>query len=117
MSYFGNELEYQFQKHYSKNYNLKPGNNSVTLSKISEIDPSTPVRYNCVNVFVGRRSSGKTYNCIKEFIKIFRASERTHLFVYISKNPNIIDPTFNELRSFMRFPIIFVSADEADEYI
>jgi hypothetical protein len=73
--------------------------------------------YNSVNVFVGRRSSGKTYTCIKEFIKIFRASERTHLLVYISKNPNIIDTTFNELRSFMRFPIVFVSADEADEYI
>jgi hypothetical protein len=73
--------------------------------------------YKSVNVFVGRRSSGKTYTCIKELSKIFRASERTHLLVYISKNPNIIDPTFNELRSFMRFPIVFVSADEADEYI
>jgi hypothetical protein len=44
MSYFDNEnplddeLDYQFQKHYSKNYNLKTGNNSVTFSKISEID-------------------------------------------------------------------------------
>jgi hypothetical protein len=80
MTYFDNEnhlddeLDYQFQKHYSKNYNLKTGNNSVTLSKISEIDPSIQVMYNSVNVFVGRRSSGKTYTCIKEFIKIFRAS-------------------------------------------
>jgi hypothetical protein len=73
--------------------------------------------YNSVNVFLGRRSSGKTYTCIKEFIKIFQASERTHLLVYISKNSNIIDPTVIELRSFMRFPIVFVSADEADEYI
>jgi hypothetical protein len=73
--------------------------------------------YNSVNVFVGRRYSGKTYTCINDFIKIFRASERTHLLVYISKNPNIIDPTFNELRSFMRYPIVFVSADEAEECI
>jgi hypothetical protein len=73
--------------------------------------------YNSVNVFVGRRSSSKTYTCIKEFIKIFPASERTHLLVYISKNPKIIDPTFHELRSFMRFSIVFVSVDEADEYI
>jgi hypothetical protein len=73
--------------------------------------------YNSVNVFIGRKSSGKTYTCIKEFITISSASERTHLLVYISKNPNIIDPTLNELRSFMRFPILFVNADEADEYI
>jgi hypothetical protein len=52
-----------------------------------------------------------------EFIKIFYASERTHLLVYISKNNNIIDRIFNELRSFMRFPMVFVSTDEADEYI
>jgi hypothetical protein len=123
MSYFDTEnsmdddLDYQFQTHYSKNSNQKTVNNSVTLSKISEIDPSTPVMYNNANVFVERRSSGKTYTCIKELIKIFRDSERTHLLVYISKNPNIIDPIFNELGSFMRFPIVFVSADEADEYI
>jgi hypothetical protein len=49
-----NELDYQFQNQYSKNYNLKMGNNSVTLSKISEIDPSTPVMYNRVNILVGR---------------------------------------------------------------
>jgi hypothetical protein len=39
--------------------------NGITLSKISEIDPSTIVMYNSDNVFVGRRSSGKTYTCIK----------------------------------------------------
>jgi hypothetical protein len=32
-------------------------------------------------------------------------------------NPNIIDHTFNELRSFMRFHNVFVFRDEADEYI
>jgi hypothetical protein len=73
--------------------------------------------YYSVIVFVERRSSGKTYTCIKKFNKIFPASERTHLLVYISKNPNINDPKFNELRSFMRFPIVFVSSDEANEYI
>jgi hypothetical protein len=67
MSYFDHEnplddeLDYQFQKNYRKNYNLKTGNNSVTLSKISEIDHSTPVMYNSVNVVVERRSSGKIY--------------------------------------------------------
>jgi hypothetical protein len=75
MTYFDNEntldneLDYQFQKHY-----IKSNKTGVTLSKISEIDRSTPVMYNSVNIFVGRRSSGKTYTCIKEFIKIFRAS-------------------------------------------
>jgi hypothetical protein len=111
-----NELEYQFQKHYSRNCVLKTCNNSVTLSKISEIDHSTPVIYNSVNVFVGRWSSGKTYTCIKEFINLFHASERTHLLVYISKYPNIIDPTFTEFKRIMWFYIVFVSADEADEY-
>jgi hypothetical protein len=105
-----NELDYQFQKHYKESNKNKSGK-SVTLSKIWDLDPSTPVMYKNINVFVGRRSLGKTYTYIKEFIKIFRASERTHLLVYISKNPNIIDPTFNELRSFMRFPIVFASAD------
>jgi hypothetical protein len=120
MTYFDNEntldneLDYQFQKHYSSR---KTGNNGVTLSKISEIDPSTPVMFYSVNVFFVRTLLGKTFTCIKEFIKIFRASERTDLLVYISKNPNIIDPIFHELRSFMRFSIVFVSADEADEYI
>jgi hypothetical protein len=73
--------------------------------------------YNSVNVLVGRITSGKTYTCIKEFIKIFRASERPHLLVYISKNPNVIDPTFDELKQFMNFPQIFISADNAETYI
>jgi hypothetical protein len=44
MSYFDNEnplddeLYYQFQKHF-----IKSNKTGVTLSKISEIDPSTPV--------------------------------------------------------------------------
>jgi hypothetical protein len=83
MSYFdienstwNNELDYQFQKHYKES-----NKTCVTLSKISEIELSIPVMYNCANLFIGRRSSGKTYTCIKEFIKIFRASERTHLLV------------------------------------
>jgi hypothetical protein len=50
-------------------------------------------------------------------MKVFRSSKRTHLLVSPSKNPNIVDPTFNELRSFMRLSIVFVSADEVDEYI
>jgi hypothetical protein len=67
---------------------------------------------------VGRRSSGKPDTCVKEFIQIFCPFKRTHLLVYISKNPNIVDQTFNELRSYMIcIPIVFVSADESDEYI
>jgi hypothetical protein len=69
MSYFDienstldNKLDYQFQKQFLE----KNSGNGVTLSKISEIDPSIPVLYNSVNVFVGRRPSGKTYTCIKE---------------------------------------------------
>jgi hypothetical protein len=55
MTYFDNEntldneLDYQFQKHYNSR---KTGNNSVTLSKISEIDSSTPDMYNIVNIFL-----------------------------------------------------------------
>jgi hypothetical protein len=90
------ELDYQFQSHYKKT-NVKQGKNGVSLSQIAEIDPSTRVMYNRVNVHAGRRTSGKTYTCIKKFIKIFHTSKRTHLLVDITKNPNIIDHTFNEL--------------------
>ncbi|GMO12510.1 MAG: hypothetical protein Ta2E_00690 [Mycoplasmoidaceae bacterium] len=72
---------------------------------------------NSVNVFVGRRSSGNSYTYIKEFINVFNTSKRTRLLVYITKNPNNITATFHELRGFMNFPIIFVNAENTDEYI
>jgi hypothetical protein len=53
-----NDLDYHFIKHILKS---SKGRNEVSLSKISEIDLSIPFIYNSVNVFVGSRSSGKTY--------------------------------------------------------
>jgi hypothetical protein len=72
-----NELDYMFQQHHISSNGL------THFSSISIIDSSTPIMYNSVNILVGRRTSGKTYTFIKEFIKIFRASERTHLLVYL----------------------------------
>jgi hypothetical protein len=106
-----NELDYIFQQHHISTNGL------THFSNISIIDSSTPIMYNSVNVLVGRRTSGKIYTCIKDFIKNFRASERTDLLVYISKNPNVIDPTFDELKQFMNFPKVFISANNAETYI
>ncbi|GMO13015.1 MAG: hypothetical protein Ta2E_01850 [Mycoplasmoidaceae bacterium] len=119
MTYFGDDnsaldeaLDFQFQSHYITNL----GKN-VSLSKISEIGPSTPYMYHSVNVFIGRRSSCKIFTYIKEFIQNFKISKRTRLLVYITKNPNIINPTFHELRTFMNFPIIFFFAENDDKFI
>ena len=86
-------------------------------SSIGSISPYTPIKYNSVNVAIGRRSFGKTFVFNEEFIRIARDSPRTHLLVRVIKDKNVIDPTFEQQKEFIDLPIEYVSVDDVDDYI
>ena len=94
---------------------MNPGRSN--LSAITPISQYSPIKYNSVNVAVGRRGSGKTHAFMKEFIRIGEASSRTHMLIYVSKNLNVVDPTFEKFRDLIPIPIEIVEAEFFEEYI
>jgi hypothetical protein len=56
----------------------------------SEIHPDIYIYYNSINLLVGRRGSGKTYNVIRDIIKICMLDKNGGYtsFVIISDKPN-----------------------------
>lgn len=87
--------------------------NKENLDKVK----GTNIYLNSVNVFVGRQRSGKTYSMTKEIIKLTRNSKETHLIIYINKDGDNNDETFNRLTPLIETPIIYVSYREAPNLI
>jgi hypothetical protein len=85
-------------------------------NSITEISPNTPIKYNSVNVALGRCGFGKTHTFIQEFVRIGRDSERTHMLIYITKK-NVVDRTFSAQRELIDLPIEIVPGEVAEQYI
>jgi Cdc6-like AAA superfamily ATPase len=77
----------------------------------------THIYYNSVNIFVGRQGSGKTFTCLKEIAKISSESENTHLLIYITKNGDRCDKTFEALKQLIEMPIHYVAEQEAEGFV
>jgi hypothetical protein len=67
---------------------------SLSHALIGFISNRTPIKYNSVNIAVGRKGSGKTYRFMKDIITISQDSPRTHLLVYVTRDKYSPDPTF-----------------------
>jgi len=91
-----------------------------------DIHPEVNIRYNTLNIFVGQRGSGKTFNAFNEIATISRIQHKFHLFIYVSNNPN--DQTYIKFKSFITknpsdsrtkwcFPHVIIPYDKAEEYI
>ena len=80
-----------------------------------DIHPEVNLRYNTVNIFVGQRGSGKTYNGFNEAALISRIKSKFHLFIYVSNNPN--DETYKKFKPLINLPSVLCSYEEAEDVI
>ena len=85
---------------------------------IEEIHPDINVKYNSVNVIVGKQGQGKTVIALQEIIKIGIAGTH-HLFVYVTKDGNESDRSFLALKPLIEqfLPILTVSENDAQKTI
>ena len=90
---------------------------NINKKKLEPISNQTCIYYNSVNIFCGRQGSGKTYSGMKEIIKISHISPKTHLLVAITKDESKDDPTITSLLPLLNIPVVYISEDEAEEYV
>ena len=88
----------------------------TTENLITEIHPDILTRYNSVNVIVGKQSLGKTVIALEEIIKISMLNTH-HLLIYVTKNGDEYDVSFQTLKPLLEIPYIVVSEKDAEECI
>lgn len=79
---------------------------------ISSIHDDVNIRLNSVNVIVGKQSSGKTVIALEEIIKL-GVLDTHHLLVYVTKDGNESDRTWQSLKKLLTIPYVVVSESEA----
>lgn len=79
---------------------------------ISEIHPEIITKYNSVNVVVGKQSLGKTVVALEEIIKISYMKTH-HLLIYVTKDGEENDRSWQTLKTLIELPIILVSEKDA----
>ena len=79
------------------------------------IHPDVDILYNSLNIFLGQRGSGKTFNGFNVAALISRIKSKFHLFVFVSNNPN--DETFRKFQSLITIPSVLVPYSESSDFI
>lgn len=97
---------------------LSTKKNDMSGAFIDKVHPEINVRYNSVNVIVGKQGQGKTVIALEEIIKI-ALMDTHHLLVYVTKDGNESDRSFLALKSLIepRLPIITISESSAEATI
>ena len=88
-------------------------NLDLTHELQTEIDPNILFRRNTVNVLIGKKGSGKTYNVFREIIKLRFIPKEKHRYtkmIYVRKTD--YDPTFERLKDLIPLPVEIISFDE-----
>ena len=80
------------------------------------IHPDINVRYNSVNVIVGKQSLGKTVVALEEIIKISLLGTH-HLLIYVTKNGDENDLSFQSLKHLIKIPYVTVSEKDSKPFI
>ena len=79
------------------NETLKHSSTKNKGNLINAIHPDLNMKYNSVNVIVGKQSMGKTVIALQEIIKASQLGTH-HLLVYVTKNGDENDLTFQSLK-------------------
>ena len=119
-------LQFQFDRNNEENFesdvrrkiqaklSAKKDDNAGAL--ISEIHEQILTRYNSVNVIVGKQSLGKTVVALEEIIKISYLDTH-HMLVYVTKDGEENDRSWNTLKGLIEMPILLVSEENAEACI
>ena len=98
------------------NKSLTINSDQLSENLIKEIHPDISIKYNSVNVIVGKQSSGKTVIALTEIIKI-SLLDTHHLLIYITKNGDENDKSFQSLKQLIKIPYITVSEKDAKNVV
>lgn len=119
-------LQFQFDRNNEENFesdvrrkiqaklSAKKDDNSGAL--ITAIHEQILTRYNSVNVIVGKQSLGKTVVALEEIIKISYLDTH-HMLVYVTKDGEENDRSWNTLKGLIEMPILLVSEENAEACI
>ena len=82
----------------------------------TEIDPTVFFKRNSVNLLIGKKGSGKTYNVFREVLKLkWIENHRYTKMLYVTNKP--YDPTYSRIAPHLPIPVEKVSYDRAVEKI
>ena len=82
----------------------------------TEIDPNVNFRRNSVNLLIGKKGSGKTYNVFREVLKLkFIPNHRYTKMLYVTNKP--YDPTYSRIKDLMPIPVQQIPYNQAVEAI
>ena len=98
------------------NETLKNSSKKNNGNLINAIHPDLNIKYNSVNVIVGKQSMGKTVIALQEIIKASLLGTH-HLLVYITKNGDENDLTFQSLKHLINIPYETVSESKAIDFV
>ena len=101
------QLRHEIEQEFSKYNNID--------NVQHDVHPEVNIRYNSLNIFLGQRGSGKTYNGFNEVAAIAKLKTKFHKFIYVSNNPN--DETYRKFQPFITIPHEIVSYEHAEEVI
>lgn len=95
---------------------LKANDMKTSGALIQNIHPDVNVKYNSVNVIVGKQSMGKTVIALEEIIKISLLGTH-HLLIYVTKNGDENDVSFQSLKKLLKIPYVTVSEKESKSFV
>lgn len=105
-----------YQQFTQKRINDVLNANAKNLKSVhNDLIKNTNTPLNSLNLFVGKKGSGKTVTAIKEIIKISENSPETHMLIYINKTGTQHDKVFEELKHLIDIPILYCSWQNAVE--
>ena len=82
----------------------------------TEIDPNVYIRRNSVNLLIGKKGSGKTYNVFREVLKLkWVPNHRYTKMIYVTNKP--YDPTYSRIKDLMPIPVEKIPYEKAVEAI
>lgn len=87
---------------------------------INELHQDIDTRLNSVNVCVAKQGYGKTVLALTEIIKLSNLSNNTemfHLLVYVTKNGDENDRSFQALKHLIQIPYVTISESEIENFI
>ena len=96
---------------------IRHNQHNINKERLTPIHDRVHVFYNSVNVLCGSQGSGKTFTSMKEAIRISRTSPETHLLIIICKDENSTDPTVETLKPLLNIPVVYVTEDDAVDYV